>query len=253
MFYTLPPVSKQQLPTTYHDIHAGLQSALKTISETLTEWKTLAADNPILRPEDHKAAERVASKLPAQWQPLLHFLAARRLAWKRAKDMAPAVLEFAPRLILAAREAFRLDPAIERYCQDTAAAEESEEESLDALEKLQTKAMMGTAELCWCYKELQAFDKLSTQWIHETGDNWLHDTLTHDVPTLLALARPLVKWADAAQELDKKLRERRRPIWAPTKRPFPKGHATSSLWYWFGSPHPEELPNGLRGTLPLSR
>ncbi|KAG9078794.1 hypothetical protein FRC06_008163, partial [Ceratobasidium sp. 370] len=114
------------------------------------------------RKHDVQAAQQAAGSFPTLMQPLISFALARRHGWQHAETDAPLVIDLVPRMALAARQALQLDTAIVDFWEIGGRANAVGDVERDTLKKLHQQLLKGAIELCWIYKELLAFEKLST-------------------------------------------------------------------------------------------
>jgi phosphoglycolate phosphatase-like HAD superfamily hydrolase len=244
----LRPASLEPLPASYIPLATSIAATTAKVESTLREWDALADANRAAYGQELRTVQNAAAHLPGPIRPLAQFLMARRRAWTRAKASAPYVIDFIPRLADHARAALQLDLAVEDFCvteDEVATVGDTERDELAAQHR---RLLKGTVQLCWTFKELRAFEALSTKWANTIPPAVFSDddTLMLNGRSLHDAVRPLAEWAKAARELDEYSRQDRKTMWRATNRPFDTRH-NRSLWFWFGSPHPEEIPNGLEG------
>jgi hypothetical protein len=247
-FFSIPPAPQQPFPTSYEELYVNLTVTLTKIDEVLREWNSLASISAAGFKIDTDTARRRADKLPSPLRPLVCFLLTRRYVWERAKSSAPQIIEVIARIALHARTALQLDAAIAQFWDTEARDVTVGDQERDALGKSHTRLFKGAVELCWIYKELIEFERLSTHWSNRLPPTWLEDDdlLLANGRALFATVTPLVDWANAARQMDESLRRQRRTMWRPINRPFEARH-NSPLWYWFGNPRPDEMPQGFDG------
>ncbi|EUC58282.1 hypothetical protein RSOL_246350, partial [Rhizoctonia solani AG-3 Rhs1AP] len=251
---TLPPASVQPIPIVYESLCDGLNIAVSKTEEALREWNTMAKTHLPLSNRNIQAAQSTAAGFPPPLKPLIQFLLTRRLAWNQAKGVALHVVNFMPLLALNARAALQLDAAIAQFWATEARESTVDDSGHETLKKLHMRLLKGAIEAGWVYKELLAFERLSTEWSNRVSSNWLEEdeSVLNSGSTLYALVSPLAAWAKVAHALNESLRTQRKALWRSTGRPFELSH-NEPLWYWFGSPSLGEIPEGLDAHLSVIR
>jgi hypothetical protein len=249
-FFVLP-LPLQPLPSTSYDaLSVDLSVTTAKVQGSLREWNSLANIGASGFNIDINSARCHADQLPSPLRPLVSFLLTRRYAWERAKLSASEVMGVIARLAINARAALRINAATAEFWDAEAQKATVGDAEHDTLRKSHIRLFKGAVELCWIYNELLEFEKLSTQWFHRLPTTWLEDddNLLGNGPALYAMVTPLVEWANAAHRLDESLRGERRKMWRPIAKPFEARH-NSPLWYRFGNPRSDEMPQGFDGTL----
>ncbi|KAG8775812.1 hypothetical protein FRC12_001264 [Ceratobasidium sp. 428] len=161
------------------------------------------------------------------------------------KVSAPIVIRLLPHLALHARAGLQLDAAVSEFWDVGDHATTVDNAEREAVDKLHRRMLKGVVEASWIYKELLAFEKLSTEWSNVLPGDWLTSdplTLGHNLGVLIL---QLANWAEAAGKLDVHHLSLRKRMWLPTGRPFESKHR-ALLAYRFGSPHPREVSDGLK-------
>ncbi|CAE6527001.1 unnamed protein product [Rhizoctonia solani] len=248
-FLPIPPATQQPLPQYYDPLSTSLKDVVAKVESTLRDWNELARVNSVGLRLDANTILVTARELPTPLQPLAYFVLARTRAWERARGSAPNVLDFIPRLVLDTRMALQLDVAVSEFLEEESRESTTGKAEYNALGKLHRRLLQGGVELCWIYKELLAFENLSSEWSQRMPSNWLVDNnMPTSGPALYDLACPLFEWANASAKLDEDLRAQRRVMWRPIGRPFETRH-NAPLWYWFGNPKLDEMPDGFEACM----
>ncbi|KAG8712929.1 hypothetical protein FRC08_013917 [Ceratobasidium sp. 394] len=251
-FPILPAASLDPLPKSYPALITVLVATIARVEAALRAWGSLAQTNTTSYGQEIRDVKDATCHLPGPIQPLAQLLLARRRAWSRAKITAPAVLQFVPHLAETARAALQLDIAVSDFDAVQAQAATTGDLEREELDKHHRRLLKGTVELCWVYKELRAFHDLTTEWAKDLPGSVFDsdDTILTSGPALYAVVQPLLQWSKAASKLDERSRTERKAMWRSLGRPFEKKH-NAPLWYCFGSPRAEEIPNGLEGKSPF--
>ncbi|KAG8719735.1 hypothetical protein FRC09_010685 [Ceratobasidium sp. 395] len=247
-FPPLPPASQSPLPKTYATLCAGIEASTAKLDSALRGWMALSESNKAVLDRDARAAQHAAHDVLLPLQLLVEFATARRLAWERAKLVSPSVLGFAAHIVPIGRTAIQMDTAVGDFLNAEDRAATMSDAERDTLCKSHRHLLKLTIQLCWVYKELLAWNELAADWSNRFPDTWAHDPLSTNGHALYAQVAPLYDWVCAARDLANNLRAERKATWPPIGRPFEPRHRRS-LWYWFGNPQPEEVPEGLRAAL----
>ncbi|KAF8595398.1 hypothetical protein BDV93DRAFT_575386 [Ceratobasidium sp. AG-I] len=239
-FLPLPPAPQRLLPASYEEFLIGVNLTRTKTDQTLREWNTLATINNSGFTQDLQAARDAVDELPSPLQPL------------RAKAASTHVIEFLPRFALIVRDMLQLDTGVAQFWESTVRGHTASNPDLDALRKEHSRLLKGIIEISWIYKELLEFERLSTKWFQRLPTSWLDDdsVLSLNGASLYDLVVPLVDWANAAHKLDDSFRVRRKSMWRLLNKPF-EARCNGSLWYWFGNPHPVEMPERLNDSLTI--
>ncbi|KAG8719904.1 hypothetical protein FRC09_010423 [Ceratobasidium sp. 395] len=247
-FPPLPPSSQPPLPKTYATLCAGIEASTAKLDSALRGWMALSESNRAVLDRDARAAQHAAHDVLIPLRLLVEFATARRLAWERAKLISPSVLGFAAHLVPIGRTAIQMDTAAGDFLNAEDRAATMSDAERDTLCKSHRHLLKLTIQLCWVYKELLAWNELAADWSNRLPETWAHDPLSTNGHALYAQVSPLYDWACAARDLANNLRAERKATWPPIGRPFESRHRRS-LWYWFGNPQPEEVPEALRAAL----
>ncbi|KAG8783908.1 hypothetical protein FRC12_019219 [Ceratobasidium sp. 428] len=241
----LPPSPRAPSFPTIAALSSGIETATANLESAIRGWHEVLKPNATALAGNIANAHRDSKAAPAPIQPLVYFLLARRCEWECAKLTAPIVIRLMPHLALHARAGLQLDAAVSEFwdVEDHAATVDDAER--EAVDKLHRRMLKGVVEASWIYKELLAFEKLSTEWSSVLPGDWLTSdplTLGHNLGQLVL---QLADWADAAGKLDVHHLSLRKRMWLPTGRPFESKHR-ALLAYRFGSPYPQEVSDGLK-------
>ncbi|KAG8723744.1 hypothetical protein FRC09_001951 [Ceratobasidium sp. 395] len=247
-FPPLPPASQSPLPNTYATLCAGIEASTARVDSALRGWMTLSESNKTVLDRDARAAQHAARDVLLPLKLLVEFATTRKLAWERAEVISPSILGFAVHLVPIGRTAIQMDTAVGDFLNAEDHAATMSDAERDVLCKSHRHLLKLTIQLCWVYKELLAWNGLAADWSNRLPETWAHDSLSTNGHALYAQVSPLYDWARAARELANNLRAERKATWPPIGRPFESRHQRS-LWYWFGNPQPEEVPEGLRAAL----
>ncbi|KAG8793304.1 hypothetical protein FRC12_003179 [Ceratobasidium sp. 428] len=248
----LPPSPRPPSFPTYEAIFSAIQTEATKIEGAIRGWHELIEPNATGLAGNIANARRDSKVAPASLQPLIYFLLARRREWECAKVTAPIAIKVMAHLALNARAGLQLDAAVGEFWDVGDHMNTVGDAERAALDKLHRRLLKAVVETCWIYKELLDFEKLSTEWSGALPSDWLtSDPLTLG-SALGHLVLQLADWAEAASELDIRHHSLRKRMWIPVGRPFESKQRTL-LAYRFGSPHPQEISDGLKEWLKYAK
>ncbi|KAG9120235.1 hypothetical protein FRC07_004353 [Ceratobasidium sp. 392] len=98
-FPPLPPAPQPPLTMTYATLCTGIEASVAKVDAALRGWMTLNESNRTVFDRDARAAQNTACDVSLPLQALVEFATARKLAWERARLIAPSVIGFAAHLV----------------------------------------------------------------------------------------------------------------------------------------------------------
>ncbi|KAG8695685.1 hypothetical protein FRC09_009000 [Ceratobasidium sp. 395] len=248
----LPPSPRAPSFPTIAALSSSIETATTNLENAIRGWHEVIKPNTTALAGNIANAHRDSKAAPVPIQPLVYFLLARRREWECAKVSAPIVIRLMLHLALHARAGLQLDAAVSEFWDVGDHATTVDDAEREAVDKLHRRMLKGVVETSWIYKELLAFKKLSTKWSSVLPGDWLTSdplTLGHNLGVLVL---QLANWAEAAGKLDVHHLSLRKRMWLPTGRPFESKHR-ALLAYRFGSPHPQEILDGLKAWLKYAK
>ncbi|KAG8783621.1 hypothetical protein FRC12_019512 [Ceratobasidium sp. 428] len=198
----LPPSPRAPSFPTIAALSSGIETATTNLESAVRGWHEVIKPNATALAGNIASAHRDSKAAPAPLQPLVYFLLARRREWECAKVSAPIVIRLMPHLALHARAGLQLDAAVSEFWDVEDHASTVDDAEREAVDRLHQRMLKGVVEASWIYKELLAFEKLSTEWLSILPGDWLTtDPLTLG-RNLGVLVLQLAEWAEAAGKLD---------------------------------------------------
>ncbi|KAG8683492.1 hypothetical protein FRC08_014255 [Ceratobasidium sp. 394] len=187
-------------------------------------------------------------------EPLVtQYILRRRAAWAQAGSLSQSLFQIAGQILATFREAFKVCAVIHKhigFLELKAERDGTDDPEIDRLNMRIERSSMSLAAARWTYAELQAFEKMATDYFNRREGDWL-SVLPTSLAQLHRIAHAQVEWADTFSELKVQQLARRKALWTSVTEsvPFKPEHLTSGMKYAFGNPIAGEEPAGLRDAL----